>query len=185
MAGNHHAHIQRGDARQHGRLLGEATLAFEFREDHAKAVLPQRIARDQDAFLRGEQHHGMGIVAGRADYLPLDPAQAQGIAVLHHVVEGEAVALLAGGAVAEGVHVPRAHRLGLRGGDQRARLPAALQRGVSAAVVGVQVRVDQAPQHPAAEAGLDQRQRLWRMRDVAGVDQRGVIAVDKQDVVCG
>ncbi|MCY1361993.1 hypothetical protein D9M69_486910 [compost metagenome] len=183
VAGNHQPCIELRDARQHRRLLGEAALAIQLGKDHAKAVFPQRIAGNQDARPRCEQHHRMRVMAWRGHHLPRDAAQCHHIAIVQHAVEAKAVALLPGGKVGERLGIPRGHGRGFGRGNRGARLPARLQRGVAATVIGMQVGVEDARQRPVLQRGRDQRHGLRRMRDVAGVDQRGIVAIDEQDVV--
>ncbi|MNL58625.1 hypothetical protein D3C87_1822760 [compost metagenome] len=100
-------------------------------------------------------------------------------------VEGEALALLAGSHEAQGVVIPRGHRRRLGGRDRRVRLPARLQRGVAAAMVRMEMGVDDLPQRPAIERRRDQGLGLGGVGQVAGVDERRVagLVIDQQHVV--
>ena len=60
-----------------------------------------------------------------------------------------------------------------------------LQRRIAAAVVAVQVGVDDVIQRSTFECRTDQIQRLIDMRAIACVDQRSAVLADEEDVVAG
>jgi hypothetical protein len=98
------------------------------------------------------------------------------------------VAALAGGAVAEGGLIPVAHLVHLGGGDGDAAAIGLLQGGIAAAVVGMQMGIDQQVELVAATLAQyvpNQGLRLFGMADVAAVDHRHFVAAEQQHVVGG
>ena len=92
------------------------------------------------------------VVAGRGEHLPGAAAAAQRVAGGELRVGREALATLPRRAVGQRLLVPAQHRLPLPGRDVDGHAERALQRRVAAAVVGVQVRVDEARQRFARRA---------------------------------
>ena len=184
MSRDHERGRQRFDQVDRLAEFVERVVAFELGKHHAKAALPQRIGRDQDALSRIEQDHRMGIVAGRGVHLPQAVAEPDVGAGLQQGVVRERGAALARGRVGERLGVPVAHmprQTGRNGGPERR--PGRLQRGVAAAVVAVQVGVDQQVQRPLAQRRPHQRDGLRRVRGIAAVHQRGGVRALDQDVV--
>jgi hypothetical protein len=140
-----------------------------------------RITGDQRAGLRLEQHHGVHVVAGRRVDLPDRLAQRDAPARRQRTIDEEAGAGLAGQLVAERRLIPVQDS-----GHAGRRNPgldtaAALQRSVTAAMVGMQMGVDDAAQRLACKCVVDQCQRLFGMRAEAGVDhcrRRHAVAVE-------
>ena len=58
-----------------------------------------------------------------------------------------------------------------------------LQRGVAAAMVAMQVRVDQRGQPPPARGRFDQLQGLGRVRDIPAVHERGIVHSEQDHIV--
>jgi hypothetical protein len=174
VARDHDGGIEPLDEVQRGADLVERRFAFEFGEHHAKTVLPKRVSRHQRARGRLEQHHGMRVVAGRGVHLPQGGTQLARAAGLQRGLEAKTRALLARGAVTQGIGIPVAHlrRMPRRDGRQQAGV-ALLQCRIAAAVVAVQMGVEQALERRALQRMRDQRQRLLGMRAVPGIDQRG------------
>ena len=185
MARNDGAHRQRRDQLQHPLHVVESRLAFQFGKDHAEAVLPQRIGRDQHAVFGVEEQQRVRVVAGRGQRLPFAGADAQPVAGRHAAVCREALAVLAQRPVAQRLLVPALHRVQARRRHLHPQRPLLLQRRVAAAMVGMQVRVDQLPQRPRPQRLLQQRHGLRGVHAVAAVDQHAAIAVVEQHVVRG
>jgi hypothetical protein len=125
----------------------------------------------------------MRIVARRPQHLPAQAAQLDFLAGSEHLRETEARALLARGTVAERVLVPAADLVRLRRRDRGMAAVGRLQGRVAAAMVRMQVGVDEQVELAPAQRMAHQRQRLRRMREVAAVDQRGRAAAVEQHVV--
>jgi hypothetical protein len=125
----------------------------------------------------------MRVVAGRRERLPFQSGQEHRIARRQRGVEREARTALSRGAIAELAFVPVAHRGRLGGRDRGAAAVARLQRGVAAAVIGMQVGIDQAVERPPLQRVLDERHRLRRVRVIAAVDQRGAGLVLQDNIV--
>ena len=117
---------------------------------------------------------------GRRQHLPRQISEHQQIAVLQGVVENEPRALLAGAAVGERMLIPGAHHLGFRSRDRCAAAIGLLQGIVAAAVIGMQMRIQQAIQRPPLQAVRHQRTVLRRMGQIAAVDQCGLLAAQKR-----
>ena len=185
---DHHTHRQAFDEVQHRGHIVEAGLADHLGEDRAEAVLPQCVGRNQHAVLSVEVNQRVFIVPRRGQCLPLAAAGHPGPPGVHRAVGVEPGHQLPAGAVGEGAFVPFAHGLGVarRHGGERTRF--ALQQRVAAAVIAVQVGVDNARQRLALKRVLNERQRLIGVVDVPGVDQhragfaRGGV---NEDVVAG
>jgi hypothetical protein len=76
------------------------------------------------------------------------------------------------------------HRVRVAGRDQRLHVWVGLLQGrIAAAVVAVQMGVDQQVQHAIFQGCTHQRQGLRRMQTVAAVNQRGAVDALNQDVV--
>jgi len=135
VAGNHGARRQLGDPVEHFLLLGEAGVALQFREDHAEAVLPQRIGRQEDALVVVVEQHHLRVVPAAGDHLPFEAAEAQRPADVDQRLVVEARALLAGGSVVQPPLVPLAHRGGETGRDGDGGPEARVQRRVAAHVI--------------------------------------------------
>ena len=126
----------------------------------------------------------MRVVPGRGMDLPALAADVQGLAGLHGLVGAVGGAALAGGAVAQGRFVPGLHGGPGPHGHADAAAVRLLQRGVAAAVVRMQVGVDDARQAFALQRMGHQGGRLRGVVDVAAVDQHGAFApAVQQDVV--
>ena len=120
----------------------------------------------------------------RRMHLPGFVAQQDTRARLQHCVKPKSRAVLTRGRVAQGIGVPVAHVGCLAGRNRGAqRRPGALQGCVAAAVVAVQMGVEDAIQWPAREAAFQQGHGLLGMAAVAGVHHRRVALADKKDVV--
>ena len=183
MAGDHQVDLEFADAIEDGALLGKARLAFELRKDHAEAVFPECIGRDQDAGRLAVEHHRLRVVPWRGDRLPWQSAKFDHLTINQHIVEGELFAALTGRPEAQGLRIPIAHRLRTGHRNDRATAIGPLQDGIAAAVVRVQMRVDQQFEPALAKRMPDDRQRHVGMFDVAGVDQGGVMPVVKEHTV--
>ncbi len=184
MAGDDPARVQAGDQVQRRGDVVEPGLAGELGKDDAEAVLPQRVGRDQHAMRVVVQHDRMRVVPRRGQHLPGAPAHAQRAAGLDAGLRHEALAALARRGVAQRLLVPVDNRLPLARRDAQARAELALQRGIAAAVVGVQVGVDDAVQRLAAQAVADQLHGLLGVYAVAAVDQhRAFTVTGEQHVV--
>eukprot|EP01022_Parablepharisma_sp_SALTPOND_P017912 TRINITY_DN290_c1_g3_i4.p2 TRINITY_DN290_c1_g3~~TRINITY_DN290_c1_g3_i4.p2 ORF type:complete len:1276 (+),score=518.94 TRINITY_DN290_c1_g3_i4:24104-27931(+) len=186
MAGDDGAHLQRADQLQRGTGFLETGFAIKLGEDDAEAIAPQRIGRDQHAFLRAVEQQRMRIMAGRGQQLPVQVAQAHDVAAAQRLRMGKARAALAGGAIAQRGFIPAAHLLCFGGGDGDAAVVLGLQRGIATAMVGMQVGVDQQVQARAAALRQHvayQRLRLLGMGDIAAVDHRHLVAAEQQHVV--
>ena len=95
----------------------------------------------------------------------------------------EARRLLAERREQEGVFVPFGNAGVEAGGDDDFAAEFRLQRRVAADVVGVRVGIYEPFQASTAQGMADQIDGLRGVRDVAAIDQRGVVAIEKQDVV--
>ncbi|MNT27973.1 hypothetical protein D3C72_1636280 [compost metagenome] len=122
-------------------------------------------------------------MAGRAQRLPGQVAQSQHVAGRDGGVKAEARALLARGLETQGVDIPGAHLVRFRHGNGRMAAVLLLQQRVAAAMVGMQMGVEQAVQRTAGKAMAQQGQGLRCMRDIAAVDQGRVLPAQEQDVV--
>jgi hypothetical protein len=178
-------HIQRG-----GHFL-EGLQALDFGKHHAEAVFPERIGRDQCAAGRLEQDDGVRVMPRRGMDLPVAPGQPHAGAGLQYAGQRKWRAFLAGGGVAQRLGIPVAHEFGLARRDIGPGLrPARLQCGIAAAVVAVQMGVEDARQRLASQRLLDQQHGLPGMADVAGIDHgRAVVLrigrVGREDDVVG
>ena len=92
---------------------------------------------------------------------------------LHAFTAAEARAILARGPVAQTRFIPLLYglRIARRNAGTHLR-PALLQQGVAAAMVAVQVGVDNALQRRALQGRFNQRQRLLGVDAIAGIDHR-------------
>ena len=121
---------------------------------------------------------------GRRVHLPQPIAQPDFGARLQQRVKAKLRASLSGGRIGQRIHIPVPHRLGQPGrygGAQRRVM--ALQGSVAAAVVAVQMGVDQLVQRASTQGRFDQGHRLRRVAGVAAVNQGGVVLAQQQDVV--
>src|ERR1051325_768918 len=109
-------------------------------------------------------------------HLPPLSTKLQLIACLQRFLDQKAWALLARRQIAEPRFIPLPND---RGFSLRNECPdtwiARLQARIPAAVVAVQMRVDDQIQRTGAKLVCDQRQGLLGMRDIAGVDERTVL----------
>src|SRR4051812_1976297 len=106
MARDDDAGIEGGDEVERGALLVETRFVRQLGEDHAEAVFPERVARDEDAFTCAVEQQRVRIVAGRRERLPAQAAQLDLVTRSERGVERKARALLPGHPVAERVLVP-------------------------------------------------------------------------------
>ncbi len=184
VTGNDPGWRERRDALQQLFLLVESGFALDLRKDRAEAMLPERVGGDQDAVGSAPEHDLVGIVAARGDDFPGETAQRDFAARLQHVIEREARAVLPDARIAESAVVPCRDGGGLARRDRDRRPEALLQVGVAAAVVRVQMRVDDACQPSSADQALDQRLGQLGVRDVAGIDDARLVGrVDEHDIV--
>ena len=121
------------------------------------------------------QHQRMRIVTGRAEHLPVERAEPQLRAGRDRLGEGEALAGLAGSAKRQAGFVPIAHRVGFGCGNRGTARPCRLQQRVAAAVIRMQMRVDDQIERSRAERLPHERDGLRRVRRVAGIDQSGAL----------
>ena len=123
-------------------------------------------------------------MARRGVNLPPLVAQLDPGAGLQERIKCESRALLAGRRVSERLRIPVGDECGLARRDQRLQIGIALlQRGISAAMVAVQVRVEQAVEWAPLQRLPGQGHGLRGMRAVTAVHQRGRVPADEQDVV--
>ena len=116
--------------------------------------------------------------------LPCAPTQLHAGAGLQRALQAKAWALLAGGLVAQGHGVPVAHGVGLARRHPGLHLgPGGLQRGIAAAVVAVQVGVENALQCPPAQRRLHQRHGLLCMAAVTRVHHRRPFRASENNAV--
>lgn len=59
-----------------------------------------------------------------------------------------------------------------------------LQSSIAAAVIAVQVRVDENIERAGPKDGLDQRQRLRCVRAITTVNQQGFFTAGEKNIVC-
>ena len=115
---------------------------------------------------------------------PREAAHADFAARLDQSVVRESFALLSGRNEREFVLVPAGDGVCVAGRDVDRGAERPLQFRVAAAVVGVQVRVDDARQRSSLQRVPHQFPRLLLVRDVAGVDEgRAAVVVEQQHVV--
>ncbi|MPM82343.1 hypothetical protein SDC9_129404 [bioreactor metagenome] len=184
VAGDDDAGRQALDQVERGSHVGEAFFALQFGEHHAEAVFPERVARDHQPLLGLEQDDGVHVVPRRGVDLPEPFAQADFVAGCECDIGAKWRAMLAGGLVAQGDRVPLAHLLEVAGRDARIHLrPAGLQCCIAAAVVAVQMGVDEQIKRPALQRGGHQIDGLRRMREIAAVHQRRAVLALEQHVV--
>ena len=181
---NHNCRVQRLNHIQGVGYGIKGLHALELGKDHAKAPLPQGVGRQQHPRHRLKQHHRVGVMARRGMHLPQALTQPYLAARLQQRIKAKLRASLAGRRVGEGVYIPVPHRLGQpRGyGGAQGRIPA-LQGRVAAAVVAVQMGVEQLVQRSPAQGRPDQRQGLWCMGGIAAVDQGRAVLSEQQDIV--
>jgi len=123
------------------------------------------------------------VVAGNGKGLPVESAHPDLVAVADQRVVLEAGALLAERRKQQGILVPVGDRRMQSGRDDDFAAEGGLQRSVAADVVGVGMGVDQARQPPSGQRVADQVDGLGGMGDVAAIDQRRLLALEKEDVV--
>ncbi len=142
-----------------------------------------RRARDQHAQLGRIKHHGVSVVAGRGDHLPVEFPHFHCDPAAEAVVIPEALGALIGDREDQRLLVPAIdeRRLAHRDAGSAAVFP--LDRGVAPHVIGVAVRVDEPRKRSSLQGVLEQRQRLCRVRTVAGVDERRAALRVQHDVV--
>ncbi len=173
--------------------------AHHFAEDDAEAVLPQRVAGNQDALFGAVVDQRFHVVAGRGQRLPDHAAHFEFAVGFDHTVVGEALAALLRGVEHHRIGIPLGDHAFDAGGDHDLAAEGRLQRGIAADMVGMRMGVDQAAQRdgpapcrtlsagdsasPASERRLYELHGLRRMADIAGIDQRGRAALEEQDVV--
>ena len=176
MARDHQPGLQGFDQVQRAALGFKAGCVVrrqgvQGRKDHAKAVLPQGIGRDQHALAFAPEHDHVGIVPVSGQHGPVVSAQSYLAAHHQRVVKGKTLALLPGGAVAQGVIVPMRDGLLQARWDGGVHLAvAALQGGIAARVVRVQVGVDNAAQRARVQGIIQQGQGLVDVGEVTRVD---------------
>ena len=184
MPGNHRQRGQPLNQIQRGRHIAEARNVVEFRKHHPETLLPQRIGRNQQPGVRRKQDHRMRIMAWGGMHLPQQATPAVAAARLQQSVDAKGLAQLAGGPVAQAVLVPGSDGLGLSGGNPGVQPgPVALQPGITATVITVQVGVDQQVQGSIAQGAGHQGTGLVGMGLVAAVDQHAGLGIAQQDVV--
>ena len=94
VTGNHDADIERGDhieRRPRCRHRGRVELG---RHDEAEAVLPQRVAGDQDPVLGVVEHERAHVVARRCERAPFEIAPDVRPPGTQHLVDGEPLGAL-------------------------------------------------------------------------------------------
>ena len=184
MAGNHDIDRQTGEHFERRPRAGQAVgLAEQFGEDDAETVFPERIARNQDAFFRVVVGQSLHVVTGNGQRLPVEFAHPDFIAGADQVVVLEAGGLLAQRREQQGIFVPLGNGGVETGRDDDFAAESRLQRRVAADVVGVRVRIYEPFEASTAQGVADQIDGLGGVRDIAAIDQRGVFALDKQNVV--
>jgi hypothetical protein len=182
VAGDHHAHRQPLDRIQRGIDVVEAGFTVDLGKDDAEAVFPQRVGRDQHAVCGVEQQQRMRIVSGCGDRVPAPTTGDENFSRCQRGGVREALAALAGAGVRQAHRVPCRHRGGVARRHDDRRAEGTLQRGVAAAVIRMQMRVDDALQGLPAQRMAHQRHGLLGMRDVPGVDQhRAALAAHAVD----
>ena len=184
VAGNDGGGVQAFDQVQRLRHLVKRVHAFQLWEHHTKTVLPQGIGRHQQAVFGRKQNDRMRVVPGGGVHLPVHVAPAVGAAGLQQSVEAKCGAVLSGVFVAQLILRPVLHRLGEPGGNPGEQVGVVrLQRMVAAAVVAVQVGVDQQVERAALQGVLHQRQGLRLVFHITAVDQGGAVSALQQHVV--
>jgi hypothetical protein len=146
VAGNDDVDRQAADHLQRGARCRQGLLAAQdLAEDDAEAVLPQGIARNQDALFGAMKDQRLHVVAGRRQSFPGVAAHFEFAAGFDHGIVGKAVTALLRGVEQQGFGVPLGDHAFDAGGNHDAAAEGGLQGGVSADVVGMRVGVDQAP----------------------------------------
>ena len=123
---------------------------------------------------------------GRRMNLPCAIGQADRRSRLQHPLGMKPGAGLSCWLVGEVDDIPVLHGIGQSGGYQRLELgPGLLKRCVAAAMVTVQVGIDQAMQRSTSQCLLNQRQRLCAVREVTTVNQDSFFRAGQQQMVGG
>ena len=144
VAGDHGIDVEAREHRQRLACRGErAGPAEQFAEDDAEAVLPERVAGDQQALPRAMENQRFHVVAGRGDGLPDEAAHLEFLARRDHAVVAKAVAALRGRAEQQRLFVPVGDVRFDAGGNEDLAAEGALHGRVAADVVGVRMGVDQ------------------------------------------
>ena len=116
--------------------------------------------------------------------LPLTDSERNDATGLQCVAENEARTQLTCGLISERQRVPVLHKLRLaRRYESLKLLISALQCGIAAAMIAVEVGVHQEIQLSPMQCGFDQRQRLIRVCAVTTVDQYRLFAACEKNVV--
>ena len=184
MAGDDDVDRQAGEHFQGCPRCRDAVgLAEQFRENHAEAVFPQRIAGNQDALFRvvvGQRFH---VVTGNRNRLPVQPAHLQFAAGSDQPVVLEARCLLSQWRQQQRFLVPFGDGCMQASRDDDLAAEPGLYGSIAANVVGVRMGVYQAIEASTAQGFANQRDGLGGMGDVAAVDQRRLVTIEAQDVV--
>jgi hypothetical protein len=139
----------------------------------AHRLLPQRVARDEDAVHRLEEHQRVHVVPRRGVRFPLEAAALEGIARRDRVVVAERIGLLVELRHPGALRRPRVDVLHFSGRNGDAAAVGARDRRVAAHVVGMAMRVDDALERLAVEAraAREQLERALAMRAIARIHE--------------
>lgn len=162
---------------------GVVRMAEQLGEYDTEAIAPKRVAGDQDApfgVVKGQCIH---VVTGNRDGVPVEAAEFDLVTVGHRRVVAEARSRLAKRRQEQRLFIPFGNRRVDADGNDDLAGEGLHHGGVAPDMVGMRVRVEQAHQAAASECVLHQSNGLRGLRDVAAINQRGLLAFKKNDVV--
>ena len=155
------------------RTLGKPGFAFEFGKDHAETVFPQGIGREQQTLVGAPKHEHAWVMALGGARDEGQVAEHEFIAFGESAIDAEPVAALAGGRETQARGIPAHGDLGVGRRNMGARLRIGLlEQGVAAAMIRMQVSVDDAMQGGVTERAAHEFEPERGMRDVTGIDDR-------------
>lgn len=164
--------------------LGECRNPFDFRENDAKTVFPERIARNQHACRRRMQNDRIGVVSWCGVRMPFEAAHRERRSWRNDTVRPKWWAMLSCRCVGQHGRIPVEHVRGMAWRYLRLNTGVLiLECGIATTVIAVQMGVENVRQRPRPQHGGDQLAGLCCMCPVAGVDQDGLRGVDQQNVV--